>query len=176
MEHGRFDALWRISKCKDPETEKLLISDIRRSLPRFVQQNTEYPSLLRFIADYLHAVEQADPVPGEQTQVYKKDNKNPTQVNNAVYTHLRMISSCSCCTQHLEYPRLRLDPEHHKPDDVDFPFDLLFEAGSTSLCTANCRPLWKEVKILVSRYGKFLKLWRQAKLANILIIICTQTE
>ncbi|KAJ5376148.1 hypothetical protein N7509_013034 [Penicillium cosmopolitanum] len=154
--HGLFDALWRISECKDSNTpaEEILINEIRRSLPHFVQENPEYPSLLRFIADCLHTTELPDglPIPDEQVHLNNKDTRYPAQVNDTLYTQLRMYSTCSCSTQHLEYARLRLDPEHGMQDDADIPFDLLFSAGAASCRTTNCHSRWKEAKVFVARY------------------------
>lgn len=156
--YGLLNALWRISECKDSNTpaEGILINEVRRSLPLFIQENPEYASLLRFIADCLHTTDSelpdGLPIPDEQVHLNTKDTQYPAQVNDTLYTQLRMYSTCSCKTQHLEYARLRLDPEHGLQDDADIPFDLLFSAGATSYRTTNCHSRWKEAKVFVARY------------------------
>ncbi|KUL86065.1 hypothetical protein ZTR_06457 [Talaromyces verruculosus] len=54
-------------------------------------------------------------------------------------------------TQHLEYARLRLSPEHGTHDDENIPFELLFVASTTSYHTINCQYRWREAKISVAR-------------------------
>lgn len=102
----------------------------------------------------LHVTDSPDSFTDEQIRPYGNDIKYPAEVNNALYTQLRMHSSCSCDTQHLECPRLRLNPRHDKQDEADVSFDVLFAAGSRSIRATKCQLQWKEVKVLVARYGQ----------------------
>jgi hypothetical protein len=150
-QHENLGALRRILKCKGSNTltEIALAKDVQRSLRQFVQYNPEYPSLLRLIADCLHAMNTPEEVP--DGRFLSKEILYPTHVNNTLYTHLRMYSTCSCTTQHLDYARLRLDPENDQQDAPDVSFDLLFVKGHSS-CAAKCQSRWKEAKVLVARY------------------------
>ncbi|KAF5015836.1 hypothetical protein F66182_12686, partial [Fusarium sp. NRRL 66182] len=125
-ENGLLDALQRILECmdSDPPAEEVLVRDIRRSLTQFVQQNLEYTSLLHFITECQHAMDSPDTPSDEQIRLFPKDTSYPAQVNNTLYTQLRMHSTCSCSTQHLENARLRLNPEHNTHDDENIPFEL----------------------------------------------------
>jgi hypothetical protein len=125
-------ALRRILEWKDSitPTEIALAKDVQRSLHQFVQYNPEYPSLLRLIADCLHAMNTPEELP--DGHLLSKEILYPTHVNNTLYTHLRMYSTCSCTTQHLDYARLRLDPENDQQDAPDVSFDLLFVKGHSS--------------------------------------------
>lgn len=138
----------------DPPAEEVLVRDIRRSLTQFVQQNLEYTSLLHFITECQHAMDSPDTPSDEQIRLFPKDTSYPAQVNNTLYTQLRMHSTCSCSTQHLENARLRLNPEHNTHDDENIPFELLFVAGTTSHHTTNCQYRWREAKISVARYRR----------------------
>jgi hypothetical protein len=150
-QHEALGALRRISECKESSTptEIVLAKDVQRSLLHFVQNNPEYPSLLRLIADCLHATNTPEEVP--DGHLLSKEILYPAHVNNTLYTQLRMYSTRSCTTQHLDYARLRLDPEHDQQDAPDVSFDLLFLKGHTP-CEANCQSRWKEAKVLVARY------------------------
>ncbi|KAL2858224.1 hypothetical protein BJX68DRAFT_252860 [Aspergillus pseudodeflectus] len=134
-QHEALGALRRISECKESSTptEIVLAKD----------NNPEYPSLLRLIADCLHATNTPEEVPGGH--ILSKEILYPAHVNNTLYTQLRMYSTCSCTTQHLDYARLRLDPEHDQQDAPDVSFDLLFLKGHTP-CEATCQSRWKEAK------------------------------
>lgn len=80
------------------------------------------------------------------------DTHYPSQVNNILYDQLRIHSTCSCSTPHLDLTRLRLDFEHDKQDGVNIPFELLFAAGQTPCFASESQIRWKETKIWVSRY------------------------
>ncbi|KAL3447098.1 hypothetical protein BJX65DRAFT_104527 [Aspergillus insuetus] len=149
-QHENLGALRGILECKDliTPTEIALAKDVQRSLHQFVQYNPEYPSLLRLIAECLHATNTPEEVP--DGHLLSKEILYPSHVNNTLYTHLRMYSTCSCTTQHLDYARLRLDPEHDQQDALDVSFDLLFVKGH-SPCAAKCQSRWKEAKVLVAR-------------------------
>jgi hypothetical protein len=134
--------------------EKSFIRDIRHSLLQFVQRNREYPPLLRFITDCQHVTDSQESFPDEQIRLHNTEFKYPLQVNNTLYTQLRIHSTCSCHTQHLECPRLRLDPGHDKGNDADISFNVLFASGPTSSRTNNHQLRWKGVNILVDRYGQ----------------------
>ncbi|CEJ60298.1 hypothetical protein PMG11_08877 [Penicillium brasilianum] len=101
--------------------------------------------------DCLHITESSDCLPEENLRLHSTDTKYPAQLNNTLYTQLRIHSSCSCGTQHLQCPRLRLNPGHDKHDDEHIPFDVLFSAGSVSSPTINCQFRWKEVNVSVAR-------------------------
>ncbi|KAF3396402.1 hypothetical protein F1880_006927 [Penicillium rolfsii] len=147
-----FDALRKIVECKNSNTpaEKILVRDTRHSLMQFVRQNPEYPSLLRFIMLAIHVTDSPDNTVDEQIRLNSNDFKNPAEINNSLYTQLRMHSSCSCDTQHLECPRLRLEPGHDNGDEADASFDVLFAAGSRSFRATKCQSRWREVKVLVA--------------------------
>lgn len=142
---------------EDKPAEEILVRDIRRSLTQFVQQNLEYTSLLHFITDCQRAMDSPDTTSDEQIRLFSKDTSYPTQVNNTLYTQLRMYSTCSCSTQHLDYARLRLNSEHDTRDDETIPFELLFAASTTSYHTTNCQYRWREAKISVARYRQVEK-------------------
>jgi hypothetical protein len=107
---------------------------------------------MRFISDYVRAIDPEDAQSEEQMVSSNKDTKYPTQVNNTLYTQLRMYSSCSCSTQHLECARLRLGLEHDDKDNTGIPFELAF-AVSPKYCTTDRKFRWKQAKISVARYG-----------------------
>lgn len=107
---------------------------------------------MHFISDCMRTIDAEDVQSDEQIAPSDKDTKYPTQVNNNLYTQLRMYSSCSCSTQHLEHARLRLDLEHDTQENTGIPFELAF-AVSPKYCTTNCKFRWKQAKITVARYG-----------------------
>ncbi|KAL4744103.1 hypothetical protein BDV11DRAFT_165792 [Aspergillus similis] len=145
--------LHNILKYKDSNTpdELKVINDFRRSLSQFVRKDPEYHVLLSLITDYLHKPDLPDPLPDEDKRPRYTDSKYPEHVNNTLYTHLRIHSSCSCNPQHLEYARLRLDTVQDKEEYADIPFEMLFEASS-ALAGANCSMRWKEAKIWIPRH------------------------
>ncbi|CRG89802.1 Nuclear pore complex protein Nup205 [Talaromyces islandicus] len=150
-EYTPLAALWRIYECKNSNKSagKLLVRDIRRSLRRFVQKNPEYPSLMRFISDYLHAIDPVDAQVDEQI-LSDTDTKYLTQIFNTLYTQLRIYSSCSCSTQHLQNAWLRLDLERDSQDNTGVPFELAFAVGP-GYCTTSDKFRWKQAKISVAR-------------------------
>ncbi|KAH8704079.1 hypothetical protein BGW36DRAFT_355458 [Talaromyces proteolyticus] len=154
-ENAPYNALRRILEVKDSNTaDKILISDVRRNLLQFVRQSPEYPSLLHFIADCLQETDSLDALPEDEIRLYNEDPKYTMRVNNTLYTQLRMHSTCSCSTQHLESARLRLDPEHDEQENADILFDMLFVSGPALYFETNCHIRWKEAKILVARQNE----------------------
>ncbi|KAL2812409.1 hypothetical protein BJX63DRAFT_396877 [Aspergillus granulosus] len=152
------DTLQHILKHKDSNTpdEIRIIDDLRYSLPQFVQNDPEYHVLLRLIHDCRHETDLPDPLSNEDTRPSYADSKYPDHVNNTLYAHLRIYSSCSCNSQHLEYARLRLDTGQDKEEYVDIPFEMLFEA-SPALAQANCTVRWQEAKLWVPRHVELPK-------------------
>lgn len=131
-----------------------MIDEVRRSLPHFVQKNPEYQSLLRLISDCMRDSNSLDGQPDEQIQLHPVDREimYSPKINDAVYTQLRLYSTCSCHVQHLESTRLRLDTESSKLLSGDIPFDVLFVAKAPSCLETECEVEWKEGKISVARY------------------------
>jgi hypothetical protein len=124
---------------------------LRHSLPQFVRKSPEYHVLLSLITDCLDTMDLPDPLSDEDTRPSYTDPKHPVHINNTLYTYLRIYSSCSCSSQHLDYARLRLDVGHDKEEYADIPFELLFEASPGLAHNADCSVRWKEARIWVPR-------------------------
>ncbi|KAF9890247.1 hypothetical protein FE257_006159 [Aspergillus nanangensis] len=146
--------LQKILRYKDSDAPDgiKVINDLRLSLPEFVQKNPEYNVLLSLIADCLRMTDSTDPLSDADTRPAYTDPKYPVHINNTLYTHLRIHSSCSCSAQHLDYARLRLDARHDKEKYADIPFELLFDASPVLAQNTGCSLHWKEAKIWVSRH------------------------
>ncbi|KAI9367893.1 hypothetical protein BJX61DRAFT_550917 [Aspergillus egyptiacus] len=125
------DALRRIRNYKYADNpDKLpVLDDLRWGLPPFVRENPEYDVLLSLVSDCLRTADGSDALSGEESRPRNPDSRYPAQVNNTLYTCLRLYSSCSCSPPHLDYARLRLDAGHDKEEYGEIPFELVFKTS-----------------------------------------------
>jgi hypothetical protein len=157
MKH-QFDTLRRILDCIDtePHAEEAMITYVQDGLRQFVVHNPEFPILLRAIEHCINTQEQTEPLetlPHRQTHIQNTHQKHPARVANSLYTQLRLYSTCSCDTRHLEVARLRLDPHGRETDTENTQFEVLFLASSDSIRDSSCQSsvCWKEARVLVAR-------------------------
>ncbi|KAL3462601.1 hypothetical protein BJX64DRAFT_288291 [Aspergillus heterothallicus] len=147
------DALREILKYRNtntPEKTKI-IANLRHSLPIFVRKNPEYHVVLSLITDCLRVADSPDPT-DEHTLQSKTDSKYPVQVVNTLYTHLRLYSTCSCSSPHLDYARLRLDAGRYEERYSEVPFELLFTASPPRTSNADCSLRWREARVWVAKH------------------------
>jgi hypothetical protein len=129
-----------------PTLEELW-AEIRPSLEHFILKSPELQVLIKVIDECQTAKAEESPHKMRDKDCTQLENSPgyPPHINNLLYYHLRIQTSCSCVEKHLESARLRLESSEESHDGEAIPFELLF---STKL---GCAARWQETKILVPR-------------------------
>ncbi|KAJ6153609.1 hypothetical protein N7470_006568 [Penicillium chermesinum] len=149
-----YHILLRVSEIQKSRlaADRALANDVQQGLAQFVSlKNPEYPSLLRLITEFLGKQDLPSESSKEQIVTWGANDRPHAQVNNALYNQLRIYSTCSCNTRHLEDARLRLDSDQTSWNHALVQFNLLFAASPSHCPESHPQPRWKEGRVLVAR-------------------------